>query len=440
MSTTFDARDGDGVVNPSPNNVALADEESLHRTFLTEYSALTAEARADLGADAVVLAPKVVEGAFVRAWDARGRFRTPAEVHDFLVEDVHHAAARALSRRVAARRLSHNEHADAHATHDTTPEEAWAHIQHALHGESHSPQVLAEQAAASRHGAAEHINVATHEGNPWIPIVLGGAALAALLGLAAWMTHLSADARFAKALNAPDVRVVSSTSGRIGLVTLDDGTKVRFAPETKITIPKDFGPEMRAVRLEGSAVFDVKPGLEKQFHVFAKDVDVVAKGTAFTVRAYPNDSGVVVVTQEGTVAAGRGKEMTDVNAGSALLIPPGAAGRAATTAEREEADGWRTGTFAVNDKPLRDVLDSFYRWYGLRLSVSPESVLTRKVSLRASLDSTRQALRGVEQSTGLEFGYVGQNMVFHLPDAGAKAGAKPAAKTAVKAKPATKKR
>jgi len=337
MSTTFD-RDGDGVLRPSPN-IALADEESLHRTFLSEYDALTAEARADLGPEAVVLAPKVVEGAFVRLWDSRARFRTPADVRAFLVEDVHHAAARALSRRMAARRLAGNEHADAHATHDPTPEESWKHIQRALHGEVHSPQALAEAAAVSRHGAAEHINVATHEGNPWIPVALGGAALAALLGLAAWMTHLSADAKYAKALNATDVRVVSSTSGRIGIVTLDDGTKARFAPETKITIPKNFGPEMRAVRLEGSAVFDVAPGIEQQFHVFAKDVDVVAKGTSFTVRAYPGDSAVVVVVNEGSVAIGRGKEKVDVATGNALFVPPHTDGRAATTAEREEADG-----------------------------------------------------------------------------------------------------
>ncbi|MEO8562190.1 MAG: FecR domain-containing protein [bacterium] len=412
MSTRIDARDGDGSANPSPN-VALADEESLHRTFLSEYSALTAEARADLGAEAVVLAPKVVEGAFVRAWDARMRFQTPAEVHQFLVEDVHHAAARALSRRIAARRLAGHEHAQAHVTHEVTPEEAWKHIQHALHGEEHSPKALAEQAAASRHGAAEHINVATHTGNPWIPVLLGGVALLGLLGLATFMTRMNDDAKFARALGAPDVRVVSSTEGRIGLVTLDDGTKVRFAPDTKITIPKDFGTEMRAVRLEGSAIFDVAPGLAKEFHVFAKDVGIVAKGTSFTVNAYPGDSSVVVVTNEGAVAVGRGKEMVDVPAGNALIVPPHSAGRAATTAEREEADGWRTGMFAVNDKPLREVLDLFSRWYGLHISVNPDSLLTRRVTLRASLDSTRQALRGVEQSTGLEFGYAGQNMVFH---------------------------
>jgi hypothetical protein len=39
------------------------------------------------------------------------------------------------------------------------------------------------------------------------------------------------------------------------------------------------------------------------------------------------------------------------------------------------------------------------------------------VTLRASLDSSRQAIRGIEQSTGLEFGYIGPNMVFREPAA-----------------------
>ena len=430
MSTTFDAREGDGATSSSAQMV-LADEESLHRTFLTEYTALTQEARADLG-DAVVLAPKVVEGAFVRAWDARARFRTPAEVHQFLVEDVHHAAARALSRRAGARRLAGHEHADAHATTEITPEEAWKHIQHALHGEEHSPEVLAQQAAASRHGAAEHISHVSEEGSPWKALVFGGVVLAVLLGLAAFMTRMSADARFAKALSAPDVRVVSTTSARIGTVTLDDGSRVKFAPDTKLTIPKAFGPEMRAVKLEGSAVFDVKQGLPNEFRVYAGDATIVAKGTSFTVSAYPGDSTIGVVVNEGSVSVGRAKEMQDVPAGKAVMVTRGAAPRAATDLERDEADAWRTGSFAVANRTLGQVLPLLSRWYGLNISAQPQELLERRVTFRASLDSTRQAIRGIEQSANVAFGYAGQNMVFH--DASAKSASPEPAKNAKSAK------
>src|SRR5215208_533380 len=96
MSPPVSPRAGDAPI-PLPLRVPLTDESALHDAFVVEYPTLAAEARAELGAEAAALSPKVVEGAFVRAWDSRAKFQTPAQLHQFLVEDVHHAAARALS-------------------------------------------------------------------------------------------------------------------------------------------------------------------------------------------------------------------------------------------------------------------------------------------------------------------------------------------------------
>src|SRR3954465_11975363 len=218
MSTPIQ-REGDAAI-PLPLRTPLADENALHDAFLAEYPTLSAEATAELGSEAAALTPKVVEGAFVRAWDARARFRTPAEVHAFLVEDVHHAAARALSRRSAAHRLSGGGKQEAHAVQDETEEDAWKHIMHALHGEAHSPQALAEAAAHSRHEAAEHIKVSTRETPLWIPLLIGAVVLMGLLGLAAYMTRLSTDAKFARALAQPDIKPIASITAQIGNVTL----------------------------------------------------------------------------------------------------------------------------------------------------------------------------------------------------------------------------
>src|SRR5215204_3932981 len=318
MSTTFDARDGNAPDAGSPA-VALANEESLRRVFLEEYPGLTAEARADLGDDARALVPKVVEGAFVRAWDARARFRTPAEVHQFLVDDVHHAAARALSRRAGAHRLAGGGHANAHAVRDETPEEAWQHIMHALHGEAHSPQALAELAKHSRHEAAEHIKHSDKSTPLWIVLGIFAVVLAGLLGAATFMGRVSEDARFARALNAPDVKPIATTFARMGTVTLDDGTKVRLAPESEVTVPKLFGAEMRVVRLKGSGEFTVAKGIDQPFRVKAGNSDIVATGTAFTVTA-AEDNTVTVVVSEGSVKVGRLKKLTDVPAGGAVVV------------------------------------------------------------------------------------------------------------------------
>ena len=410
MSTTFDARDGNAPDGGSPA-LALADEESLRRFFLAEYPALTEEARADLGPDARALVSKVVEGAFVRAWDARARLRTPAEVHDFLVEDVHHAAARALSRRAGAHRLAGSGRAEAHNVRDETSDEAWQHIMKALHGEAHSPKALAEAAALSRHEAAEHIKH-SDQGKPlWIVLGIFAVVLAGLLVAAYFMGRVSEDARFARALNAPDVKPIATTFARMGTVTLDDGTKVRLAPESEITVPKQFGPELRVVRLKGIGEFTVAKGIEQPFRVNAGSVAVVATGTVFTVKVDDNSKETTVVVSEGSVKVGPPKKLTDVPVGGAVIAKDSVV-RQATASEKEEADSWRSGMLVVNDKPLGEVLNLMKKWYGLTILVPQPKLMERKASFRASLDSTRQAIRGIEASTGLQFGYVGQNMAF----------------------------
>ena len=414
MSTPVLHGEGDAPT-PLPPHHPLADERALHDAFFAEYPALAAEARAELGADAAALSPKVVEGAFVRAWDARARFQTPAQLHQFLIEDVHHAAARALSRRAAAHRFAgHDAPQTKHArpSDEVDLEQSWAHVLHALRGEAHSPQALAQAAALSRHETAGHIAQLDKSVPVWKVAGVITVVAAGLFGTVALMNYLGADAKIATAVNAADVRVVTSLPAQVGVVTLDDGSTVRLAPESKLSIPKGFGPELRAVKLEGAGTFTVAPGQAQRFQVHSRDAIVVATGTAFTVRRYEGDEVTAVVVQEGSVDVRLGESVQTLVAGGALVVAAGGAARTATTAEIDEAAGWTAGTLAVTNRPLREVLPQLRRWYGLTISVPHDELLGRAVSLRASLDSSRQAIRGIEESTGLEFGYIGANMVF----------------------------
>lgn len=417
MSSTVPPRDGDA--QSSSPALPLADETALRRAFVAEYPVLAAEARADLGPHAPALLPKVVEGAFVRAWDARHRLRSSAELHEFLVNDVHHAAARSLSRQVAAHPVSSGgvpgspEEARlvSHAVAEADMEESWRHVMNAVHGQTHSPQALSEVAAIARHGAAEHITVATRETPFGLPLSLGALALLVAVGVGIYLDRAGTDSRLTQAVNSEDVRVHASAPSQIGVVTLDDGSRARLAPESRLSVPAGYGPRLRAVKLEGTAAFAVAAG-KGEFQVHARDAIIAATGTAFTVRAYPGDPAVVIVVTEGSVQVRRGASRHTVTAGNALTLGTGAAARAASAPERAEADGWRDGAITVAGRPLRDVILELRRWYGLNVLVPDTTLLSRRVTLRASLDSSRQALRGIEGSAGVEFGYEGQDMVF----------------------------
>ena len=406
----------------SPALSAIGDENALKQAFLAHYPALSKEAQLGLGDDALALVPKVVEGAFVRAWDARGKLKSPADLNAFLIDDVHHAAARALSRRAAAHRFGGALPHEAHAvSHEVNPDVSWTHIQAALHGQDHSASSLAAVAAASRHDAADHIGALGKSKSIAVAAALGAVAIVAVVGGMYAMDKAAAKVRVTKALAASDVRVINTPPGRAGTINLGDGSTAHMAPESKLTIPKDFSPSLRGVGVEGATTFDVAKGLEQQFEVHARNAIVVATGTSFTVSAYPADSQAIVVVKEGSVEVRQGEVMRPVSAGTGLVVRDNGTMRIATAEEREEASGWATGTLAVEDRPLREALVKVKRWYGYDIRVPHDSLLTRKVTMRASLDSGMQAIRLIEKSSGLEFGYAGQNMVFREPgSAGAK--------------------
>ena len=405
-----------------PYSTAIPDEDALKSVFLAEHVALTAEAKLALGDDAVALAPKVVEGAFVRAWDKRATLATAEQLHKFLIDDVHHAAARALSRRVAAHRLGGPTSHDTkhHAARDIDPQEAWQHIQHALHGEEHSPGTLSAVAAASRHEAAGHISgIGKSRGMVWA-LAFAIIAIVVVVGGMRALNVLAQKGAVTSAVNASDVRPVTTPAGQAGNVSLADGSTVHLAPESRILIPKDFGPNLRGVKIEGAGTFDIAPGLLHEFELHARNVIITAKGTSFTVSDYASDSVVTVVVGEGSVEVKQDKETQLVSAGNSLVAKAGSPLRAATTDERDAAAGWKTGTLVVNDKKLGEVLRVMKRWYGYDISVPQVSLLDRKVSIRVSLDSAMQAIHAIEKSSGLVFGYVGQNMAFLDPAAAKK--------------------
>jgi transmembrane sensor len=417
MTTPVPPRDSTAPLPPLTPGL-LDSEDALKRVFFAQHASLTAEAKAHLGDASATLGSKVVEGAFVRAWDARATLQTPEQLNKFLIDDVHHAAARALSRRVAAHRFAgHTASGHQHEVHNATAEESWEHIHHALHGEEHKPGTLAAVAAASRHGAADHIGGLAKTGNVWIAMGAGLLVIALGVGGVLVMNRLGEKTKLAKAVTSTEVRPVTTPSGRTGNVSLNDGSTAHLAPETVLTIPNEFGVDLRAVRVEGAAGFDVAPGLPKELHVFAGGADIVAKGTKFTVSAYPGDSTVTIVVGEGSVEVHRGEEVFPVAAGAGAVVREGAPLRAASEVERDVAAGWRTGMLALSDKPLRDALALMKRWYGYEIRVPDMALLERKVTMKVSADSAMQAIAAVEKSTGLKFGYIGPNMAFQDPAA-----------------------
>jgi len=431
-------------VTSSPTSSAyLRDETALRRAFDAEFAGAMATAREKLK-DAPTLAPRVVETAFVNVWQQRASLTSLQQFKQVLADELNHGAARALSRRVAAHRFGGSASRDEvtmTGTHAASPqadaEEAWSRITRTIRGEGNTAAAHQAAASAGRHDAASHMKDMSKGRNWTVPIIIGVVAVAVSVWLVMKLSSLGEDDAMLAAVASPSIQPISSGAGQIGSVKLGDGSQMQLGPETKVFIPDGFPTKLRVLKVDGTAGFEVAPNQTLQFRVVANHTHFIATGTKFAVSAYAEDSSASVFVQEGSVTVKAGKAIAVVAAGQAMVADKTGIHPLSDDA-KTESFSWLDHKLTIQQKPLRHVVAEMGRWFNTDLKVPDAPLLDRPASIDVPLDSNMLAIKQIEQSANVKFGYEGQNRVLRdAPKSAAKPAVKPAAKPA--AKPAKKK-
>lgn len=108
----------------------------------------------------------------------------------------------------------------------------------------------------------------------------------------------------------------ATKAGQKKEITLPDGSKVLLNAKSSIKLDKNFNQSNRTVLLEGEAFFDVKHDKTKAFKVFTTDFHINVLGTAFNVKAYPDEA-----TSETTLIRGLITMQTTSDMGIITLKP-----------------------------------------------------------------------------------------------------------------------
>ena len=189
----------------------------------------------------------------------------------------------------------------------------------------------AARARRAGHEAASHMKAAGKRPHGWFPrrsvssrsprSIAGGA----VRGSARRRRRRVADRRLAvhSAARLSEAGQIGSLVGR--------RNKVRIGPQTKFFVPDGFPKKIRALRVEGTASFEVAPGKTLPFRVVAKRMQVIATGTQFVVSAYPSDSGIVVTVREGSVTVKSRNKTSTVAAGQSMHVTGGTMSRRTRT-------------------------------------------------------------------------------------------------------------
>lgn len=158
---------------------------------------------------------------------------------------------------------------------------------------------------------------------------------------------------------------------------LADGTKVRLNAASKLIYPEYFTGNQRVVFLDGEAYFDVARDDKHPFIVQTRLGEIQVMGTSFNVNIYPENEACYTTLVEGKV------RVTSPTHERIMLKPNEQAVVSDKALIKREVDveeyvGWINGIYVFKNKPLKEIMETFERWYNIKVHYEDEALASIK--------------------------------------------------------------
>ena len=215
----------------------------------------------------------------------------------------------------------------------------------------------------------------------WQPLgIIGFLAAAAVVGVVVTRQGRKTADQGAEATLA---RTYTTGVGQRDSVRLGDGTRVVLGPDSRLTVPADYGKAGRSVELRGDGFFDVAHDAAKPFAVRVGQAVVEDIGTVFSV-----ESDDAAATSVSVVTGSVRLRQAQSGPTSGVVLAAGdrgsidESGRASAQQHvvRDEDVAWTRGQLVFRDAPLSRVANELRRWYGVTLRVNDSALLNTPVS------------------------------------------------------------
>ncbi len=196
-----------------------------------------------------------------------------------------------------------------------------------------------------------------------------------------------------------------TTPGQQATITLSDGSMVMLNAASKLVYPAQFKGEIREVTLEGEGFFEVIPTAKQPFVVRSGNLITTASGTAFNVKAYPEDGTAEVAVQKGQVLVSRVNDRTGpptiVTANMLYRVDNKASSLKPVTFPDQVA--WRDRTLLFKVTPFSEVAKTLSRWYGTKIILENEAIGNCRITGQFQHESLENVLKTLEHAINIAY-------------------------------------
>jgi transmembrane sensor len=251
--------------------------------------------------------------------------------------------------------------------------------------------------------------------------------------------------RYENSLNASIVEINSPAGSRSNVI-LSDGSSVWLNAGSKIKYSRNFGSNDRNIYLEGEGFFNVEKDNKIPFTVITSQIEIVALGTSFNVKSYPEEgyiqttlvSGSLQVTrsqykqEESGVLLEPNQQITYYKGSDKLLLThetdTGKENKMQPRQERSSVPApprivmsrgvdpeiftaWKDNRLIFDNEPFESIAIKLERRFGARIIIEDEEIKNKKFKGRFEEITIEQALTALKFASPFEF-YIKEDTIF----------------------------
>lgn len=180
--------------------------------------------------------------------------------------------------------------------------------------------------------------------------------------------------------------------------TLPDGTQVTLNKGATLTYPKKFRGEVRNVKLEGEAYFDVAHNKDKAFIIEANDLQIKVLGTSFYVHTASTNNTMEVVLMEGSVQLDYLSTSMKMQPGDKATVHKKTGKILKNKHKDPNLLAWKTKKLQFDDTPLSEIIELLNKVYHKDIVVLNPEILNCRITASFNSQSFESILL-VLQST-----------------------------------------
>ncbi len=214
----------------------------------------------------------------------------------------------------------------------------------------------------------------------------------------------------------PHYQTLAVPQGCDFLLTLSDGSRVWLNAESVLKYPEKFVAGKREVELQGEGYFEIQADSSAPFEIRTQGLKTIVLGTAFNLKAYPNEAEVITTLVSGHIRQEcEGIRPVVLTPNTQSVYKPGENQIQTWQVNPAEALAWKNGRFIFKNRPLQEIFRELTRWYQLEeVEYFPPEVKNTCFYLNTErYGNIRTVLDKLEKTNTLNFEIQGKKISVH---------------------------